>query len=159
MSDDNRAISDDDIEHEIESLSRKVSSDTRATAVAAEKASRRATKSLASWPLAGLLVLIALALTVMNVMGIGHFRRTLPEPTPAERADWLQADLLAAVGYVEDYTTEHGRIPNSVQEMGLAGDEFAYEPLADGYLIVVERDGLRQEYDSRLAAVDSGAAQ
>jgi hypothetical protein len=156
MNDHQGRIGDDEIEGEIRDLGQKVSSGVSDDAEAAEKATGLSQKAVATWPVAVLLIVVTVVLTGMNLAGIGFFRASLPAPTQEEISDGLELDLLAAVGYVEDFATENGRLPSSAEEMGLAGDEFAYEPLADGYRIVAERDGQRREYDSRLALAGSG---
>jgi hypothetical protein len=156
MADEQHTPSEDIVEDEIRELGQTVSSRAANESAAADVANERSERKVATWPVAAVLVVITAGLTAMNVAEVGIFRRSAPPPDPAEISRGLEVELLAAVGYVEDYRTEHGRLPGSLEAMGLGGDEFEFTPTDDGYRIVVAREGQRREYDSRLALEGAG---
>lgn len=155
----NPEISDsspDAVEEEIRSLGDTLASrahDDRKQAGEALSARKRA---WATWPLAAVLVVVAALVTTLNVTGVGYFERALPPPEPQAVERGLEADLLAAVGYVEDYRTEHGRLPDTVEDLGMASEDFGYRRVGEDYVVTVARGAMTREHDSRFAAPGGG---
>lgn len=110
-----------------------------------------------SLPVAIVALLIAIAMTVANLVGWGPLQGGPAPPTPAEERQTHELELLALVGYIEDYRADHDRLPGELDELELdLGDAAAeYDLVDDGqFVVALIKNGERRTYDSRLEPSD-----
>jgi hypothetical protein len=108
-----------------------------------------------SWPIAAVLLAIAAGLTVANIAGWGPFQRIQP-PSPQQVQWQTELELLVLIGYIEDYQEDHGRLPQTLEQLDVDfGDTVVeYVEYADagerGFVVTVTKKGkVRLSYDSR----------
>jgi len=112
----------------------------------------KATSFLRSWPVAIVALLFSIALTVVNLAGWGPFQRVSEQPTQREYDQKNELELLALVGYIEDYRVDHGQLPDAVEQLGIdLGDRSVeYEVFDEGDFVVTLINGpVVGSYDSR----------
>ena len=105
-----------------------------------------------SWPVAISALLVAVVLTAANLAGLGPYRRSPPEPTAREQEHINELELLALVGYIEDYRAEHGRLPDSVDQLDVdfGTTVVDYELIdEDEFVVTVSKGRVLGTYDSR----------
>jgi len=108
-----------------------------------------------SWPVAIAILLFSIALTVVNLAGWGPFQRVSEQPTQREYDQKNELELLALVGYIQDYRVDHGRLPEAVEQLGIdLGDRTVeYEVFDESDFVVTLTTGpVVGSYDSRLEA-------
>lgn len=106
-----------------------------------------------SWPIAAVLLVIAAGLTVANIAGWGPFQRIQP-PSPQQVQWQTELELLVLVGYIEDYQEEHGRLPQTLEQIDLDFGDTAVEYVEAGdrsFVVTVTKGEVRLSYDSRYA--------
>lgn len=110
-----------------------------------------------SWPVAAVLSAIAAAMTIAHLMGLGPYRHGPPPRTPQQQQQQGELELLALVGYIEDYQEEHGRPPRTLDQLDLdVGDlVFDYEPFGEeDFVVSLTKGGALHSYDSRQPAAE-----
>ena len=106
-----------------------------------------------SWPVAAVALAVAVVMTVANLAGLGPWARG-PEPlTNPEQQRLSELELLALVGYIEDYRDQHGRLPGTIDvleiDFGTAVAEYDRVDETD-FVVAISRGDIRRTFDSRL---------
>ncbi len=114
-----------------------------------------------SWPVALVAIVIAVVMTIFNLTGYGLARRASEPPTPRELQQTSDLELLALIGYIEEYREDHGRLPSNVDQLEIDFGSTAvdYEMVNDTeFIVMVSRNGLSSTFDSRTETDKSPSA-
>jgi len=144
-----------DVDQEIHSLTTALGAEDSANDVPDAPAKARIAP-WRSWPAAIILLIVAAALTVANVVGVGAFKSQVPEPSAAEIEEQLRLELLATMGYIDDYREEHGVLPSNLTKLDSEPGEGVEYQLVDEatYLLTAAHDSTRITYDSKVDPAD-----
>lgn len=110
-----------------------------------------------SWPVAIVALLISGALTVLNIAGLGPYKRGPAQPSTTEIEQTHELELLALVGYIEDYREQRGRLPSNLAdlEVDLAGVETEYRVIDEAdFVVSVIKGPVTKTFDSRIEPAD-----
>lgn len=110
-----------------------------------------------SWPVAVFLMTISVAVTIANFAGWGPFQRDPTPLTQQQEQRVSELELLALVGYIEDYQEDKGRLPQNLEslEIDLGESVVVYELINnEDYMVTVSRGEVQQTFDSRRGATE-----
>jgi len=136
---------DEQAEQEIQELARTLESQQPQQphkALSEQREDSALRKVLASPALVVLLLLIALALTALNLAGVPPFGFRARPLTTQETTQHLQATLRFAKEEILGFQEEKGRLPRDLSEIAMEGKaDLAYEPLPGGGFRLTAREG------------------
>jgi hypothetical protein len=145
-------LNEGDVEKEIGELTRDLATNTNERPPAPTQPS--GPPLWRSTPVAVLLLVIAAGLTVANVVGWGPYQRGQP-PISHQTEKLAELEMLILVDSIADYQEEHGRLPQTLEQLDLDfGDTVVeYVEAGDGgFVVSVSKGEVRRSYDSRDAA-------
>ena len=108
------------------------------------------------------LLLVEAAVIFAGVIAWDIYVYTRPQeiPPPAEEAVDLRWFVSDVVELIEDFHAEQGRLPTRADLGDLLDEEFSYDIRGEGYVVGLEGEGARVEYDGSVPLdewVSSGA--
>ena len=97
-------------------------------------------------PAALILSIVCVALTAWNMSRVMQGPAAPPPPTQFQ----LKQALYMGVMRVDTYRREHGVTPDTLKDIGLPGNAYAYQRVdSQHYFLSFQNNGPRVEYDSR----------